>query len=259
MAEGARPPAIVRPAASLLLLRNNPFEVLMVKRNAQSYFASALVFPGGVEDAQDASPDWLDHVDGAEALSQAERASRIAALRETYEEVSILLSSTTATALSVGRKFDLTAPTFFEAVRAAGARLPLDALQPFGHWVTPVGAPKRYDTRFYLCALTTAQTAVCDGGETTSVEWIAPSAALARAASGDRSILFPTRCHLLRLAESPNARSAMAAARDRPLFTVLPVVERTGRSVCVRISAAAGYGVTEDYPVAIATLPPPDG
>jgi len=44
-------PVIVRLAATVLLLRDDPFEVLMVKPNARGFFPSALVFPGGVVEA----------------------------------------------------------------------------------------------------------------------------------------------------------------------------------------------------------------
>src|ERR1700683_4491690 len=82
-----------RLSATILLLCDNPFEVLMVKRHAKSYFSSALVFPGGVVDPEDAAPEWLSRVDGAEALSEQERACRIAACRETFEEAAILITS----------------------------------------------------------------------------------------------------------------------------------------------------------------------
>src|SRR5215203_1183767 len=81
-----------RPAATALLLRDDPFEVLMIRRHPEQYFASALVFPGGTVDESDRSDDWLPHVAGGAALSVEERALRIAAFRETFEETSILLA-----------------------------------------------------------------------------------------------------------------------------------------------------------------------
>lgn len=217
----------------------------MVKRNAQAYFASALVFPGGVVDPDDSSPDWLAHVSGAEGLDPRERARRIAAFRETFEEVGILLGASQSTAAVQPAPG---ASSFLDLVNRSSVKLPLEALHRFGHWITPTFSPKRYDTHFFLCGLSTDQAAVCDGGETTTVEWIAPAEALARAASGDRSILFPTRMNLIRLAESQDVASAVAAAKSSTPFTVLPVVEKTERGICVRIPTEAGYGVVEDWP-----------
>jgi 8-oxo-dGTP pyrophosphatase MutT (NUDIX family) len=50
--------ATPRRAATVMLVRDEPFEVLMVKRNAREPFASALVFPGGVVEPEDYSDSW---------------------------------------------------------------------------------------------------------------------------------------------------------------------------------------------------------
>ena len=72
---------IVQPvlAASVLVLRDNPFEVLMIQRHENSSFVpGAWVFPGGAVDAADGEPGTLDAV-------------RNAAIREVFEETSIRL------------------------------------------------------------------------------------------------------------------------------------------------------------------------
>lgn len=67
------------PAASVLVLRDNPFEVLMIQRHENSSFVpSAWVFPGGAVDAADGDPGTLD-------------AARNAAIREVFEETAIRL------------------------------------------------------------------------------------------------------------------------------------------------------------------------
>src|SRR5581483_2198352 len=84
----------ILPAATILLLRDEPqFEVLMVKRHHQIDFASgALVFPGGKSHAGDHDPDWHVHTVGWEAYDAEQRAMRIAAIREVFEEAGILLA-----------------------------------------------------------------------------------------------------------------------------------------------------------------------
>ena len=77
MDEGRRAVATPVPAASVLLVRDTPLEVLLVRRSAGAVFSSALVFPGGVVDSHDASEDWLPHVAGAELLETTERSFRI--------------------------------------------------------------------------------------------------------------------------------------------------------------------------------------
>lgn len=225
----------------MLLVRDDPFEVLMVRRTDRrdTAFPSALVFPGGVVDPDDASPDWLPHVTGAEGLSGVERGLRIAACRETFEEAGIVLASD-GVAVCAARD---TAPGagFRELLARTGTTLPLDTLVPYAHWITPELAPKRYDTRFYICRAPDGAKAICDGGETLAVEWIAPGDALRL-----DGIVFVTRMNLIRLAESDGVESALAAARARPHFTVEPELVRRDGGYVVTIPAAAGYGITED-------------
>src|SRR5690554_2708732 len=88
----AASPAEPRLAATLMLVRDDPFEVLMVRRHAKAVFGSALVFPGGTVDSDDYEDDWLELSDGAGGLDSVERALRIAGIRETFEETSLLLA-----------------------------------------------------------------------------------------------------------------------------------------------------------------------
>lgn len=235
-------PATPRLAATVLLLRDDPFEVLMVRRVARAAdaFSAALVFPGGVVDREDHDADWGDLVDGADALGDEERALRIAACRETFEEVGILLTDrVTASCPEAGQGFAA-------LVRASGVRLALDRLVHFGHWITPAIAPRRFDTHFYLCRVPEGAEAVCDGHETVALEWLSPHAALDRAEAREGGMPFPTRMNLRRLSESICVEEALAAARARPRFTVEPQTSRCDERLVVTIPAEAGYGVTED-------------
>jgi 8-oxo-dGTP pyrophosphatase MutT (NUDIX family) len=234
-------PPVPRLAATILLVRDEPFEVLMVRRADKAVFSAALVFPGGTVDESDSDPAWLAFVDGAAALDAQERALRIAACRETFEETGLLLHSGKA---PVGLPGDCATQPFRAVVEACGARLPLDRIVPFGHWVTPEAAPKRFDTHFYLCRAPEGQVARCDGGETVALEWVAPRDVLARAAAGESAILMPTRMNVKRLAESGTAGDALDAARARPAFTVLPVIEKGPDGTIVHIPEEAGYGET---------------
>jgi 8-oxo-dGTP pyrophosphatase MutT (NUDIX family) len=245
MADGRREPVAPRLAASLLVVRDDPFEVLMVHRNDRGQFASALVFPGGVVEAADRSEDWLDHLDGADDLDEEERALRIAGVRETFEETAVLLAEG-ADGLAPPRD-DGSGRAFLDLVRAHELRLKLDTIAPFAHWITPETAPKRFDTHFYVAKAPIGCEAVCDGAETVRVEWASPREVLARAKVGERSILFPTRLNLGRLAESADSASALEAARRRPAYTVTPRPERREGGLAVVIPAAAGYAETEHF------------
>jgi 8-oxo-dGTP pyrophosphatase MutT (NUDIX family) len=159
-----------------------------------------------------------------------------------WEETGILLADDQAVSPAPER----TGQDFREAVALAGARIRLDALAHFGHWITPIAEPRRFDTHFFLAAVPPEAVAVPDGAETIAAEWMPPARALELARSGERPIIFPTMVNLARLAESGSSEEALAAARARPPFTVQPeiVIEPDGAR-SITILAEAGYPLTE--------------
>lgn len=226
-------PKAFRIAATVLLVRDDPFEVLMVRRNAKGTFASTLVFPGGVVDEEDSDDEWLPLLSGAEGLTPAERALRICAMRETWEETAIVIGAATAPPVSPGTPFRA-------AVEASGRRLALDEIHPFAHWVTPESEPRRFDTHFYLAAAPRNQTPVADGIETVDLRWLAVND---RSVSG---LMFPTIMNLNRLSEAGSLAQAITTSRASTPYTVLPVMSvRADGSRIATIPAEAGYGVTE--------------
>ncbi|HMH58293.1 MAG TPA: hypothetical protein VK537_03840, partial [Galbitalea sp.] len=190
----------------------------------------------------DADEAWAALIDDFDAYEPEERALRIGVLRETWEETSILVGATTDEAPPAGILADL---EFREFVEQSGVRLRLAAVVPFGHWVTPVVVPRRFDTRFYLARTPEGQVAVADGSETVGIEWVNPTEAVRAARSGEWPIIFPTLMNLERLAESSDTAAAVAAARARPIFRVEPVMEiLADGSQAITIPAEAGYSVT---------------
>jgi 8-oxo-dGTP pyrophosphatase MutT (NUDIX family) len=226
----------------VLLVRDGQdgLEVLMVVRHAQSYFASAMVFPGGVIDLEDGDEAWLEHANGAEGLDALERARRVAGFRELYEETGVLLLDAPEHPAKAGSE-----TPFLEVVRSSGGKLDLTAMAPFAHWVTPAMAPKRFDTHFRLCWQTTEMTAVSDGRETVSVEWLRPAEALALGASKARNLLFPTKCQLELLEQTATVAEAVSAARARRIVQVSPKFERRPEGTFLRIGEESGYPVRE--------------
>jgi 8-oxo-dGTP pyrophosphatase MutT (NUDIX family) len=240
MSDATQPQAAPRLAATVLLIRDHPFQVLMVRRNERKAdsFSSALVFPGGVVDPGDRSEDWHPHIATSEPLADEERALRIAACRETFEEAGVLLAH--GVVASPPRQID--GQNFLHMVARMNIRLDLDSFVHFGHWITPDISPRRFDTHFYLCRAPAVIEAVCDGQETVALEWVTP-----RAPSG--ALLFPTAVNLKRLAESECVDAALAAARARPRFTVRPNPQRQDGKLVIFIPEEAGYGVTDSTQV----------
>lgn len=210
----------------------------MVSRAARGAFASALVFPGGAIDPEDGAESWREFVDDFDEVPDSERAVRVGAIREAWEETGILVSSATSPART-GRGFR-------EAVIASGVHLRLDALTHFGHWITPPEEPRRFDTHFFLAEVDRGISAEPDGIETLGAEWLSPAHAVELAQSGQRPIIFPTMLNLVRLAESDSASAAIETARVRPRITVAPVIEiLADGSRRVTIPPDAGYSLNE--------------
>ena len=153
-------PAEPRLAATVILLRDEPFEVLMVRRHAAAVFGSALVFPGGTVDAEDYAEDWLELVDGAEGLDPVARAIRIAGIRETFEETSLLIAHTPDG--RAVRQTTATDASFLEVVHGSGGRLALGDIHPYSNWITPERLPRRWDTWFLLARAPEGQVHVPD-------------------------------------------------------------------------------------------------
>lgn len=231
-------------AGTIILVRDEPLEVLMVRRGRTAAFPSALVFPGGKAEPSDFEEEWNDLVVGRIPATTEERVLKIAAVRETFEETTILL----ARSAGVDSVRPVRGAPFRDTLRRSGFVIDLDDLHLFSRWVTPEGAPRRFDTYFFLAQAPADHEAVADGSEITTAEWIRPVELIRRACSGERSIMFPTLMNLVRLAESADSAQAIDGARSQSVFTVRPRIEsRSDGTRMVIIPAEAGYGVTE-YP-----------
>jgi 8-oxo-dGTP pyrophosphatase MutT (NUDIX family) len=142
-------PGIVRPrdAASLILLRGSGsrLELLAGRRPGHVKFMPGVwVFPGGAIDPEDRRP-WPMET-GTESLPPRLQHSARAALRETWEEVGVLVGRRDPTALRLAPERS--------AITAAYARLGIaaafDHLLYVGRAITPTRAPRRFNTRFFL-------------------------------------------------------------------------------------------------------------
>lgn len=215
----------------------------MVRRAARGAFASALVFPGGAIDPEDGDESWRKAVTDFDEVAAEERALRIGAIREVWEETGILISPEADVLDTAPPRLGL---SFRETLAAIGARVELNALTHFGHWITPPEEPRRFDTHFYLTAVDRDTVAEPDGSETLTAEWFDPGFAAALAQSGELPIIFPTMLNLLRLAESDTAQAAIEAACTRPRVTVTPKTDvLADGSRRVLIPEESGYSVLE--------------
>ena len=251
------------PAATVILLRDGPAgpEVLLLERHAGSgVLPDMYVFPGGR--VEEADRGLLEHTgsllpdDPDLALPTVDPVWAAgylgAAIRETFEEAGILLARARKSgeaidpgqALLLGRlRLDLQSGRlhFGDLLLEHDLALDARALAVHGHWITPEVVKRRFDTVFFSALAPAGQMATHDGVESSSHLWIRPEEALAQAAAGTRSIVFPTLCNLETLCGFERARDVWESSRARPVVTVVPRVEdREGQRVFV-IPEEAGY------------------
>lgn len=160
---------IVRPrdAASLILLRGEgeELEVLAGRRPQNVRFMPGVhVFPGGAIDLPDRIAWNIES--GTETVGPKLARSARAALRETWEEVGLL----------VGRLADspprLPATTPIErAYREHGVLAALDLLTYVGRAITPSYSNRRFNTRFFLSDAVNAFGKPVSSQELEDVRW----------------------------------------------------------------------------------------
>jgi 8-oxo-dGTP pyrophosphatase MutT (NUDIX family) len=241
------------PAATILFVRDGThgLEVLMVERHANIGFAGgALVWPGGKIDPADFDAGWLDAATDLEVHDGDERAARVGALREAYEECGLLLAtrdgrpvgSHADSLTDMRQRVDKDASLFQPLVRGHGLTLCTHDLCTFARWIPPPALHKRFDTRFYLARLPEGQTPKQDGTEAVAIIWIRPQDALDQLAAGTRKIIFPTARNLELLALSGSVDQAFADVAARPQGIVQPVIE----DGTLKIRTDLGYPVTQE-------------
>jgi recombination protein RecT len=197
----------------------------MTRRSMTASFApGAYVFPGGGIDAADAQAHGMSTRRPTQSdlhLTQA-----IAAIRESYEELGVLLAHRadgTPVNDSDIATLDRKAP--FAAQCQAGG-LTLDAASVFvlAHWITDRDLPRRFDVPFLVARMPAGQQPVADEAEQFEPVWVRPADALERHQAGGFFIIFPTIRTLERLRAYATVQAVLdaCAVDDRPLWTSCP-------------------------------------
>ncbi|MBP8150059.1 MAG: MBL fold metallo-hydrolase, partial [Limnohabitans sp.] len=222
-----REPAPLRPAATVLLLRDGPqgIEVLMTRRSMTASFApGAYVFPGGGIDAADTQAHSM--AQRRPKQSDLHLTQAIAAIRESFEELGILFARH-----ADGRwadntdiaQIDRQAP-FAPQCQAKGLTLAADQVFVLAHWITDRDLPRRFDVPFLVARMPEGQTPVADESEQFEPVWVRPIDALTRHQAGQFFIIFPTIRTLERLKAFNKVDEVLQACalNDEPLWTSCP-------------------------------------
>lgn len=217
-----RPPAIPRLSASVLVLSprtqlNAPgFSVLMVQRPLKGEnMAQAHVFPGGMHEKEDSSLEYCG-------------------VRELFEETGMLLALPWHDTLSeqdgLAGHIDLTEeevrslrPLGFQgALKKLGARASTVNLRPWAHWITPKFLKRRYDTMFYITAVTEKGCTLPDNSETIGMDWFEPAQAL-QLSRENKVNLAPPQFYILHdLARFSTVEDVLSYSEGLTIPTMLP-------------------------------------
>ncbi len=206
-------------AATVVLVRSplslddgsSNLEVLLLERNNDAVFApGALVFPGGRVEPEDGSLEWEEVAGHDDEAASAELglvsgglAFYIAAIRECFEECGILLglSSGAGVRSRLARLSNAPAdngsnrpftPQSVKDIYGDELTGPATKLVYLGRRITPIGPPRRFDTRFFAAEVGASVPVEVDGAEIVNHAWMKPMEALAMNRKGEIKMLAPT-------------------------------------------------------------------
>jgi 8-oxo-dGTP pyrophosphatase MutT (NUDIX family) len=188
-----------------------------------AFCGSMVCFPGGrltKEDCSDAicrrsrglTRDEARAILGAHFSPRRALGLWIAAVRELFEEVGILLATDADGALVTGdperdarltqKRLALAAEsaTFLSILQSENLVCDLARLSYFSHWQT-ARDPIRFDTRFFLAELPPDQTPPASSREVAHSRWLTPDQALQLFARGELPMIVPTFASLRTLAD----------------------------------------------------------
>ncbi|MDR7254662.1 8-oxo-dGTP pyrophosphatase MutT (NUDIX family) [Nocardioides sp. BE266] len=251
-ADGDATPAEPRDAATVVLMRpgaSGP-EVYLLRRQTSMAFAGGMcVFPGGGVDPRDFDDELVDRGLWA-GPSPAEWASRLgcsepearalvcAAVRETFEESSVLLAGPSADEVVAdttgddweadrvaleSREISLT-----EFLEKRALVLRTDLLGAWSGWLTPVFEPRRYRTWFFVALLPEGQVTRDVSSESSSVFWVDAQEAVEQVEQQQIFMLPPTWLTCLDVGQHPDPSAVLEEARGRTVEMFMPEVVADG-------------------------------
>lgn len=185
-----------REAATIILARpaEAGIEVLVLTRaDASPFLPGYAVFPGGTIER------WDEEL-AASMFGDTADAARACALRELYEEASILLTHNGP----IARRPD--APIGSIAFDPPVAR----TLVEIGRWIAPEFIETRFDARFFAAPAPRGIEPQPDGREISDARWATPREVLDAVDAGETQVFWPTLVTLQALAECAEVADVLA-------------------------------------------------
>lgn len=241
---------LARPASTVCAVRQNHeyLEVLMVQRGMTAKFmAGAWVFPGGVLDPEDSFAETMAHTGVADPVL-APWVS--AAARELAEETGIWVTSD-GTSFARREERGLRNGALSAHLTKKGMTWAGSNFCWFVTWVTPTMVPMRFEARFFAVELPMGIDPDPDPAELDRAEWIRPSEAERRAASGEWVVPLPTAKTLARIARFESVEDWFAHIEAQSTVDVIQPRMRVLDDDSVELLLPGESGFTE-----LGDLPP---
>jgi 8-oxo-dGTP pyrophosphatase MutT (NUDIX family) len=229
--------AEAKQAATVILLRPaqpRGMEVLLTRRPDEMAFLGGMYcFPGGTMQSEDFSSAILRRCHGLSPISarkiigahfspQEALGLWVAAIRELFEEIGILLAITadgSIAAMARNRNRSLAEKhttliarrlSFSALLEAENLYCDTTRLAYFSHWRTPSQFKVRFDTRFFLASVPAEHSPLAASPEVADSLWLTPDHALQRFAQGTLPMIFPTFASLRTLADFDSLENLFA-------------------------------------------------
>ena len=206
-----------RDAAAVILLNSDFSKVLWARRNPQlSFLGGYHAFPGGkVEDGD-------GEITVADCVEKDSARLIVAAARETFEEVGVLLARggdklTKGQIVSIHDDLISGRFSFAEILENWGLYLDAKDFYYTGFWTTPQFSPVRFKTRFFLAICPAKQTPYAAINELVNVVFIQPNEALKHWENSQVLISPPVLIALQELA-SQNGKAIQLNALSKELL-----------------------------------------
>lgn len=254
-----------KDASTIVLVRDtqgSELEVLMLERNTESgYVPGAHLFPGGGVDGADRSNDYLDICTGIEDATANRNVDsdgndlpwRVAAIRECFEEAGMLLATPAPDDIKQFAPYRTTVTEHPEKLmamcRTENVKLATDRLHYFSRWITPHGAPRRYDTRFFVTVAPDNQLPIEDRVEIVKTIWITPRQALKAYGEGSFDMLLPTVKTLETIGQFEDVKSLIEWTGNLGTIpSIQPRMRMYDGKLQVLLPGDDGYDDTDEYP-----------
>lgn len=189
-----------RPASTVVLIDEMSRVYLTKRPESMKFFGGFYVFPGGAVEESDYAQDD-EYIKGWDEKQSFDPAYYIAAARELFEEVGVLLAiraDGVPAQITKQKEFRYRQLlvngeiSFFQMLREESLYFSQENIHYFGNLVTPKDKPIRFDARFFLAQLPTGQSPSPDKEEIDDAAWFSPDDALSACHAGNISLAPPT-------------------------------------------------------------------